>query len=155
MPNPTIKSFAKKTNKSEKEVERLWDKSKKIVTDQYDDVEPNSDKFYALTTGILKKMLSIKENKFDNIVYTILEKVDTGEDPVKVPSNYKKLKGMKKQLFNMKVLNRLIYLRTKLNTSIRTRDPKMSKDALKIGDAENKDLEAEIKELEKIKKDLT
>jgi hypothetical protein len=154
MPNVIIKSFAKKTDKSEKEVERLWDKSKKIVADQYDNVDPDSDQFYALTTGILKKMLSIKESKFDNIVYTILEKVDNGEDPVKVPSNYLKLKGLKKQLLEMKVLNRLIYLRTKLNNAIKFRDPKMPKAVLKTGDAIMKDLEAEIEELDKIKNEI-
>lgn len=61
MPSSVVKSFADKTGKSEAEVEKLWDKAKKIA-DEKSDLEKNSDSYFAYVTGILKKMLSIKEN---------------------------------------------------------------------------------------------
>jgi len=60
MPNNIVKSFAKKTGKSETEVETLWDRAVDIVNDEYKDIEKESDKFYQITTGILKNMLSLE-----------------------------------------------------------------------------------------------
>lgn len=62
MPNNIVKSFADKTDKSVNEVEKKWDKAKKIVKDQYDDVKEDSGNFYKLVTGVLKKMLGLNEN---------------------------------------------------------------------------------------------
>jgi hypothetical protein len=67
MPNNIVKSFADKTDKSEAEVEKLWVKAKGIVSKGYDDVESESDQYYALVTGVLKKMLKIDENRFDEL----------------------------------------------------------------------------------------
>ncbi len=60
MPNNIIKSFAEKSGKSVKEVEKLWNKAKAIAKES-DIPETDKDKFYSYVTGILKKMLSIKE----------------------------------------------------------------------------------------------
>ena len=51
MPNSIIKSFSKKSGKSEDEIEKLWDELK----DQYDDD-------YSRIVGTLKKILKINEN---------------------------------------------------------------------------------------------
>lgn len=66
MPSSVVKSLAKETNKSISEVEKLWDKAKKIVSDEYKDVKKDSDKYYQLVTGTLKNMLNIKEEKENN-----------------------------------------------------------------------------------------
>ena len=51
MPNSIIKSFSKKSGKSEDEIEKLWDELK----DQYDDD-------YSRIVSTLKKILKINEN---------------------------------------------------------------------------------------------
>lgn len=50
MPANIIKSFSDKSGKSEQEVERLWDKAKKIVKDEYPEVGTDSDRYYSLVT---------------------------------------------------------------------------------------------------------
>jgi len=55
MPNNIIKSFAKKSNKSVKEVEKLWDKSKGIAE------EDGHKEEYDYIVGILKRMLNLNE----------------------------------------------------------------------------------------------
>ena len=57
MPANIIKSFADKSGKTEAEVEKLWDKAVKMAKE-----DPKVDDDYAYAVGILKKMLSIKEN---------------------------------------------------------------------------------------------
>jgi hypothetical protein len=61
MPSNIVKSFAKKTGKSESEVEKLWDRAKKSAKDQ--GRKETDPKFYNLVTGILKKMLKINEGR--------------------------------------------------------------------------------------------
>ena len=82
MPSNLVKSFAKKSKKSEEEVDTLFKKSEDIVKKQYKDVEVGSDKFYQLVTGVLKKMLDINETPVTTVAdipkhYTIsdLDKV--------------------------------------------------------------------------------
>ena len=58
--------FADKSGKSEQEVEKLWNKAIKIVKDKYEKKENDRD-FYAIATGVLKKMLNLEENKFSNM----------------------------------------------------------------------------------------
>lgn len=70
MPSSVVKSFADKTGKSVAEVEKLWDKAKAIVKDEYKDVPEDSDKFYSLVTGILKKMLKIDEQSMAAVTTT-------------------------------------------------------------------------------------
>lgn len=62
MPNNIIKSFAEKSGKSEKEVERLWNRASDIVATDYD-LKKDDDKYYELVVGILKKMLGFKEEQ--------------------------------------------------------------------------------------------
>lgn len=59
MPNNTVKSFAEKTGKSEAEVEKLWNEAKDAAKEAGFSEEKDPDKFFAYTTGILKKMLKI------------------------------------------------------------------------------------------------
>ena len=56
MPANIIKSFSKKSGKSEEEVESLWQKAKSIAK------EANREEDYAYIVGILKNMLSINES---------------------------------------------------------------------------------------------
>ena len=63
MPATMIKSFATKASKSEGEVERLYNKAKELVKKEYTNVKVDSDSYYQLVVGILKKMLSITEEE--------------------------------------------------------------------------------------------
>lgn len=63
MPSNVVKSLAKKTDKSEKEVEKLWKEAKKLASEELGKKESDfSDKEWSYVTGILKKMLKIKES---------------------------------------------------------------------------------------------
>ena len=62
MPSGIVKSFAKKSGKPKKEVEKIWQGIKSSLMDQgHDPKDPN---FYALLVGSLKKSLKIKEEEF-------------------------------------------------------------------------------------------
>jgi hypothetical protein len=61
MPVRLVKSFAKKTGKDITEVERKWEKSKKLVADEYG-IDESDSQYYSLVVGSLKKMLGIKES---------------------------------------------------------------------------------------------
>lgn len=66
MPSNTVKSFAKKTDKSVDKVEELWHKAKDLATEQGITIgksKKTKAKFYSYVTGILKKMLSITESE--------------------------------------------------------------------------------------------
>lgn len=63
MPAALLKNFSKETKTSLKEVERLWKKAKEIVSDEYPEIPEDDNRHWALVTGILKKMLGIRENK--------------------------------------------------------------------------------------------
>ena len=60
MPSSVVKSFADKTGKSVDAVERLWDEAKASAKKQGH--KETDDNFYAIVTGILKKMLKITES---------------------------------------------------------------------------------------------
>lgn len=62
MPNAIIRSFSDKSGKDEQEVERLWTKATELVNQKYPEIKSGEDKYYALITGILKKMLKINED---------------------------------------------------------------------------------------------
>lgn len=67
MPNNIINTFASKSGKSKKEVEKLWNDAKEIASEELGKSEKDfSDKEWAYTTGILKKMLKIKESIMKN-----------------------------------------------------------------------------------------
>jgi len=61
MPAALVQTMADKTGKSVAEVEKLWDKAKEIASKEYKGVPEDSDRYYAVVVGILKKMLGIKE----------------------------------------------------------------------------------------------
>jgi len=67
MPNNVVQSFAKKSGKSIEEIERLWQKAKAIAA------EEGHVEDYAYITGILKKMLSIKESSMNSFKQYITE----------------------------------------------------------------------------------
>ncbi len=58
MPNNVIKSFAKKSGKSEEEVEKLWNQAKGMASKK----NLKDDAFFAFATASLKTMLNIKED---------------------------------------------------------------------------------------------
>lgn len=61
MPAPSIKAFAKKLGKSEKEIEELWDKAKKVAKKEFGVTKADGEKFYKITMGVLKKWLGVKK----------------------------------------------------------------------------------------------
>lgn len=66
MPASSIPAFAKKSDKSESKVEKLWHKAKGIAKEQGLKIGKSKEskaKFYSYVTGILKKMLSITESE--------------------------------------------------------------------------------------------
>lgn len=60
-PAGVVHSLAVKTGKTDAEVEKLWDKAKEVVKDEYKAGE-DEDRYWALVTGTLKKMLGIEED---------------------------------------------------------------------------------------------
>jgi len=62
MPAPLIATFAEKSGKSEKEVERLYNEVKKQVEKEYSLTEKDGERFYQLVVGILKKMVGISKS---------------------------------------------------------------------------------------------
>jgi hypothetical protein len=62
MPSTALKHFAKKSGHTLADVEHKWAHAKKIVKDQYDKSEDDPS-FWALTSGVLRKMLGLKEAK--------------------------------------------------------------------------------------------
>jgi len=63
MPVPHIQSLADKGGVSLKRAEELWRKAKGIVKKQYPSVPEDGDNFYALVTGVVKKMLKLSEDE--------------------------------------------------------------------------------------------
>ena len=59
-----MRSFAKKADTTVKKVEKLWNKSEKLVKKKYElTPEEDSDRFYALVVSVLKKILKIDTPK--------------------------------------------------------------------------------------------
>lgn len=71
MPSSIVASFAKKTGKSVEDVEALWKKAKVVVKDEFSDIDKESDKYFQIVTGVLKKMLKIEESfsKLQSIIF--------------------------------------------------------------------------------------
>jgi hypothetical protein len=61
MPVDSVSSLAKKAGTSVDKAEELWKKAKAIVDKEYKDVKKDSDKYYQLVVGVLKKSLGITE----------------------------------------------------------------------------------------------
>ena len=65
MPSNVVKSFADKTGKTVKEVEKYWDKAEEIAKEKF---SPDSKQFYAYLVGTLKKMLGIKTTQSEELL---------------------------------------------------------------------------------------
>lgn len=59
MPIHYMKSLSKRLNKSEKELEKLWDKAKNLVKKQYPELKVGSDSYYAAVMGVFKRMSGV------------------------------------------------------------------------------------------------
>lgn len=79
MPANVVKSLADKSGESIERVEELWDKAQEIVTSEYN-ITKESDKFYPLVTGILKKMLKITSEDADASITTSTAGLGAGQD---------------------------------------------------------------------------
>ena len=53
-----MKSFAKKTHKKPKTVEKLWNKAERVVRKKYE-IDEDSSRFYPLVVGVLKNFLKV------------------------------------------------------------------------------------------------
>lgn len=71
MPNPIIRSFAKKYGKSHKELEVLWDKAARLAIKK--GMVKDSDSMYAYSASILKKMLKKEEKLLKTSPVEVLE----------------------------------------------------------------------------------
>lgn len=60
MPTPVMKSFAKKTNRKVKTVEKLWKQAEKLVKKKYE-IEKDSPRYWPLVVGVTKNLLGINE----------------------------------------------------------------------------------------------
>lgn len=63
MPSDIIKSFAKKSGKTEEEVEKMWNSIKRSLLDRMSEKDPS---FYPQLVGALKKALKIEEIEEEN-----------------------------------------------------------------------------------------
>lgn len=63
MPAALVKSFAAKSGKSVSAVEKLWQQAKDKVVAGYPDVKVDSDKYWKLVVGVLKRMVGMTEAK--------------------------------------------------------------------------------------------
>lgn len=75
MPNDTVKSFAKKSGKSVKEVEKLWTQAEEIAKKEYKDVKKGSTAYYKIVTGILKKSCSLSDKDFEEELKEIIRDI--------------------------------------------------------------------------------
>jgi len=76
MPANIVKSLAKKSKKTVEEVEKKWDKAKKIAK------EEGEENNYAYITGILKKMLKIKSfnERYEEIISSLITEAMTRKE---------------------------------------------------------------------------
>ena len=73
MPSAVLKSLAAKAGKSEAEAEKLWKEAKAAAHKQYPDLSEEDDKFWAIVTSIVKKMLGIKESSDADVEHMLTE----------------------------------------------------------------------------------
>ncbi len=83
MPSNLVKSFSKKSGKPESEVERLWDKAKGIAMDRLN-TSSESQEVFALTTGILKRMLKLESSLLLDTSADILFEMYTDGTPHRI-----------------------------------------------------------------------
>lgn len=74
MPSAYVKSLSKETGKSTNELEKLWDKAKKITSETFNKTEDEfGSKEYSYTVGIVKNMLGLKEELLDPMNFLMSE----------------------------------------------------------------------------------
>lgn len=80
MPSNIVKSFAKKSDKSIKQVEKMWDEAQDIVKKQNPKIKKSSKKYYPLVVGVLKKMLKLNESQmvFNILVENRINRIKNG-----------------------------------------------------------------------------
>ncbi len=76
MPNSIIKSYANKYDVSEKEVEKIWKESEKIVADQYGELKDKSwkktkNKFYGTLVKIFKNKIKKRYSNNEHLSFTL------------------------------------------------------------------------------------
>lgn len=85
MPNNIIKSFSKKSNKSEQEIENLWDELKSKYGDDYQRIVGTMKKILHINENTFIQFLKEKDNKEINEVGTYAAvKFEDSEDKVKL-----------------------------------------------------------------------
>jgi hypothetical protein len=62
MPNNIVKSYSKKTGRTVEEIEKLWNKALTLSKKSKSRKKKGKKSIYRYSVGILKKMLSLKEN---------------------------------------------------------------------------------------------
>lgn len=66
MPSPYIKNLSKETGKSTREIEKLWDKAKKIASEEFGKPESEfGEREYKYSVGVVKNMLGVEESVMD------------------------------------------------------------------------------------------
>jgi coenzyme F420-reducing hydrogenase alpha subunit len=61
MPSGIVNHFSNKTGKSKEEIESLWNESKDIAKEQYEDLSEQDSNFYQIVTNVLKELLGLNE----------------------------------------------------------------------------------------------
>jgi hypothetical protein len=77
MPSDTLKSFAKRSGKSIATIEKYWDEANIVVKKNYEDVDPESERFFALVTAIVKRMAGIEDKKVETMCDNTYKTEDT------------------------------------------------------------------------------
>lgn len=80
MPSSVVKSFAKRSGKSEAEVEKLWD-SAKTYCKKHQGLSEKDPNFYACVTGTLKNWLGLKDVKESTRAKELIDRLLEGESP--------------------------------------------------------------------------
>lgn len=74
MPTSIVQAFSKQSGKSIPEIEKLWKKAKETVIKNYN-LDSSDKRYYVLVTGILKRMLGLKQSKAGEIL-ELFKKID-------------------------------------------------------------------------------
>lgn len=88
MPNALVKSYAKKTSKSIKKIEAIWDEAKKAADKAFDNKK--GPRYWAYVNGIVRKRLKLEESvSFKEYVdlTTPSELVVVSEVPAELPGD--------------------------------------------------------------------
>jgi hypothetical protein len=85
MPLAAIKSFAKKTGKSESEIESYWEEAKAIVDKEYDK-KTDSERYYGTAMKILKNKLKkhagLTESRFSSFLSNEFETINESDGDI-------------------------------------------------------------------------